>query len=175
MSQSLSETRYLLQVLASKRSQSRRRLFMTIFGGLGLAVSYGVNAVLHLLLPSTHALVLGTIVSSLIILPLLLIIGMKMWDLFVISEIKTGQHISHIRYLEEEYQKDIDRIKNLPLLSVEERAKRISEREDLFNQEREPLRRDFLKDNRFAKSTVTQSQTRFDPREGTLDALAKLK
>ena len=119
---------------------------MTVFGGLGSAVSYGVSAILHLLLSSPHALALGTIASSLIILPLSLIIGIKMWDIFLMREIKTGQPISHMRYLEEEYQRDIDRIKNLPLISAEERAKRISEREDLFNQERELLRRELLKD-----------------------------
>ena len=120
---------------------------MTVFGGLGSAASYGVSAILHLLLPSAQALALGTITSSLIILPLSLIIGMKMWDIFLMREIKTGQPMSYMRYLEEEYQKDIDRIKNLPLLSAEERAKRILEREDLFNQEREPLRRNLLKDD----------------------------
>lgn len=144
MGQTPGERRLLLKVLSPKRNQGRRRLFITIFGGLGSAVAYSVNAILHLLLPPTHALLLGSIASSLIILPLSLFIGMKMWDIFLMREIKTGRPMSYMRYLEEEYQKDIDRIKNLPLLSAEERAKRISEREDQFNREREPIRRGLL-------------------------------
>ncbi len=155
MSQTPSDRRLLLIAFSPKRSQSRRRLFMTIWGGLGSAAAYGVNAILHLLLPSAHALALGSISSWLIILPLSLFIGMKVWDIFIVREIRTGQPMSYMRYLEEEYQKDIDRIKNLPLLSPEEKAQRISEREDLFNQEREPLRRDLLEDKHKKPAEIT--------------------
>jgi ribosomal protein L7/L12 len=156
------------------RNRSRRRLFMTVFGGLGAAVSYGVGTALRLLLPPADAFVLGAITSSLIFLPLSLIIGMKMWDLFITREIRSGQPLALIRYLEEEYQQDLDRIKNLPLTAAG-RARRIAEREDLFIQGRESARRELLRAYRFAVSTVARSQAGFDPRGGTFDSLAKLK
>lgn len=133
------------------RDPSRRRLFMNIFRGLGCAASVGVSVVLQPLFPRLHALALGAIASR-IILPLSRLIGLMLWDLLLMREIRKGQPMSKLRYLEEEYWEDITRISNLPL-SAEERAKRISKREDRSNRDRESVRQKLLNDHQLDKPT----------------------
>ncbi len=143
----------LYELALELRNESERMLFLAVFAAAGTIGSVGAGLLVQLIRPGPFVFVIATIVSSTILIPLSLLLGVNLWDKLRKSRALSGDEFAYSKYLKDEYDQDVRDIKALPISEAEKKgliknryAKYVEEREEIQKSigERIARRKDFF-------------------------------
>lgn len=92
---------------AKLQQESQKRLLMATCTGIGALGSVTVGVLLKQLLQQSDALSWGTVISSFVLIPASLLLGLYIWDSLRIKWSKSDELIYQLKFLEEEYLRNI--------------------------------------------------------------------
>src|SRR5262245_36123614 len=98
---------FLRRKAAKLQQESQKRLLMATCTGLGALGSVVVGALLKQLLQQPDAFSWGTVVSSFVLIPAFLLLGLYTWDSLRIKWSKSDELIYQLKFLEEEYLRNV--------------------------------------------------------------------
>jgi hypothetical protein len=128
----------LLSLISSLRSQSRqlsekseRRLIVAASSGTAVLLSTVVGWICYYVFHNILAFTSGTILSAGILLPLFIIAGNRIADSARDRLVTSGNIFDRMRYLDQEYRDDVQRIGQSPL-SDAKKEELVADRYDKF-------------------------------------------
>jgi|SRR5882724_9839676 len=96
------------------RNESERNLVLAVCSAIGGIVSSGIGFSFYILYGLKVAIASFLLASSLAV-PISVLIGIYVWELIPPLWLKSGNVFLGLKYLEHEYNRDIDRIERLPM------------------------------------------------------------
>jgi hypothetical protein len=129
----------LQQKALQLRNESERMLFLAVFSALGVTTSVGVGILLRVFTAIPFAIMYGTIVSSFLLIPLFLLIGINLWEKMKKTRALSGDRFDYLKYMKDEYDQDIKEIKGLSF-SESEKKRLIRKRFDAYTKQRTEVR-----------------------------------
>lgn len=121
------------------RNESERMLFLAVFAALGVLASAGVGYICKYTSTIPYILFIGTVLSSFLLIPFFLWIGLNLWGILNKSRALSGDEFAYLSYLKDEYERDVKEIQALPL-PESEKKKLIRERFEGYVKLREIVR-----------------------------------
>jgi len=101
--------------------ESDKRVFLTIFAGLGTLLSIGMGGLCQHILQSPYAFISGMSCSSFVLLPASMFLGMMIWDKWQKSRALSGDPFAFLKYLKDDYERDIQEIRDLKVTNKDKR------------------------------------------------------
>lgn len=130
----------LYQRALDLQKESHKRVFLTIFAGLGTLLSIGIGALCQHLFESPNVFMSGLTCSSFVLLPGSIFAGMMIWDRWQKSRALSGDPFAFLKYLKDDYERDIQEIRELKIANKDKRVL-VRERFDEYMQEKSTVRK----------------------------------
>jgi hypothetical protein len=123
------------------RNESERRLFLAVFAALGVFGSGGCGVLFHYWAVIPFAFIVGTILSSFLVIPLFIYIGIILWDGLNRRRALSSDDFDVLKFLKDDFDRDVREVQALPHTTDATKKILIKERYERYVKERDEVRK----------------------------------